>query len=187
MEFKKEKRGHFLYYLFCPKKIFFNIFVLSQCIVHWIQFQNTHTFTYPKKKKNTSYTFVLVLKIDQSLQCILKKKCNIPVFVNMKLVFLLAVYANSLVDSFPYMLMITNLIEPRVRKLILKHLIGNIFSEFRNGFLDSYFFKLTLGSDCLELYFWTVAFETILTQWYNKNTSRSQTTTLNTILRIWCL
>ena len=102
-----------------------------------------YTYFYiSKKKKNTSYTFVLVLKIDQSLQCILKKKCNIPVFVNMKLVFLLAVYANSLVDSFPYMLMITNLIEPRVRKLILKHLIGNIFSEFRNGFLDSYFFKL---------------------------------------------
>ena len=160
---RKKKEDIFYTIYFVRRKFFFNIFVLSQCIVHWIQFQNTHTFTYPKKKKNTSYTFVLVLKIDQSLQCILKKKCNIPVFVNMKLVFLLAVYANSLVDSFPYVLMITNLIEPRVRKLILKHLIGNIFSEFRNGFLDSYFFKLTLGSDCLELYFWTVAFETILT------------------------
>ena len=56
------------------------------------------------------------------------------------------------------MLMIINLIEPRIGKLIINHLIGNTFSEFRNGLLDSYFFKLTL-----------VAFKTILTQQYYKN------------------
>ena len=37
---------------FCPVysdlKGFFNIFVLSQCIVYWINFQNIHTFTYQK-------------------------------------------------------------------------------------------------------------------------------------------
>ena len=53
------------------------------------------------------------------------------------------------------MLMITNLIEPHIGKLILNHLIRNNCSEFRNGPLDSYFFKLTLGNG-LELWFRTV-------------------------------
>ena len=56
------------------------------------------------------------------------------------------------------------------QKSIPNHLIGNNCPEFHNGLLDSYFFKLALGSDCLELCFWTVAFETILTQEYYKNT-----------------
>ena len=103
----------------------------------------------------------------------------------MNLVFLLGVCANSSVDSFQIqvyvMLMITNLIEPCMGKLILNHLIGNICSEFRNGLLDSYFFKLTLGSDCLELCFWRVVFKTILAQQHYKNTSRFQTIALSTI------
>ena len=45
------------------------------------------------------------------------------------------------------MFMITNLIEPRTGKL--KHFIGNNHPEFCNGTLDSYYFKLTLGSDFL--------------------------------------
>ena len=49
-------------------------------------------------------------------------------------------------------------------KLILNHLIRNNYPEFRNGLLDCYFFKLTLGSDCLELCFSTVTFKPILTQ-----------------------
>ena len=49
------------------------------------------------------------------------------------------------------MFMITNLITPCMGKLILNHLIENNCLEFRNGFLGSYFFKLTLGSYCLEL------------------------------------
>ena len=57
------------------------------------------------------------------------------------------------------MFMITNLIEPPKKKLILNHLIGNNCPEFRNGLLDSYFFKLNLRSDCLELCFWTVDFK----------------------------
>ena len=40
-----------------------------------------------------------------------------------------------------------------VGKLILKNLIGNICAEFHNGLSDSYFFKMTLESDCLELCF----------------------------------
>ena len=45
MELAKEKRGHFLYRLFCPKGIFYR-FVLSQRIVYWIHFQNINPFTY---------------------------------------------------------------------------------------------------------------------------------------------
>ena len=60
--------------------------------------------------------------------------------------------------------MITNLIEPRMWKLILNHLIGNNCPEFRNGLLDSYFFKLNLGNDCLDFRFQAVIFKTILTQ-----------------------
>ena len=52
--------------------------------------------------------------------------------------------------------MIMNLIKPRVGKLLLNNLIGNNCPEFRNGRLDSYFFKLTLESGCLELCLWTV-------------------------------
>ena len=74
----------------------------------------------------------------------------------MSIVFSLAAFSNNLVGSFPYkyvMLVITNVIELRMGKLILNHLIGNNYPEFRNGLLDSYFFKVTLGSDCLELCF----------------------------------
>ena len=42
---------------------------------------------------------------------------------------------------------------------------------------------LTLQSDCLKLCFWTVAFKTILTQYYYKNTSGFQLRALNTIRR----
>ena len=56
-----------------------------------------------------------------------------------------------------------DLIGPRMEKLILNNLIGNNCPEFCNGFLDSYLFKLTLGSDFLELCFLTVAFKTIPT------------------------
>ena len=40
----KKKRA-FFYRLFWPKRLF-KIFVLSQCIVYWILFQNRHTFTH---------------------------------------------------------------------------------------------------------------------------------------------
>ena len=49
--------------------------------------------------------------------------------------------------------MITSLIKRCMGKLILNRLIGNNCSGFPNGLLESYFFKLTLKSDCLERYF----------------------------------
>ena len=51
-----------------PEGIFFNIFVLSQCIVYWIYFQNLRTFTYQKTLLHT--LSLLVFKIVESLQCI---------------------------------------------------------------------------------------------------------------------
>ena len=50
----KRKKGHFLYRLFCPKGIFLRC-VLSQCLVYWIQFQNTYFYI---SKNITSNTFV---------------------------------------------------------------------------------------------------------------------------------
>ena len=49
------------------------------------------------------------------------------------------------------MIMTINLIESDMEKLMLNHLIGNICGEFGVEILDSYFFKLSLGSDYLEL------------------------------------
>ena len=66
----KRKMRAFLYRLFCPNEIFFNICVLSQCIVYWIHFQNINTFTYQKTLLQT--LSLLVFKIVESLQCILK-------------------------------------------------------------------------------------------------------------------
>ena len=57
----------------------------------------------------------------------------------MDLVFLLAACANSLADSFPYnyvMFVLTNLIEPRMGKRILNHLIWNNCPEFGYGLLE---------------------------------------------------
>ena len=48
---------------------------------------------------------------------------------------------------------IINVMEPRMGKLILNHLIETNCPEFSNRLMDSYFFKLTLESDHLGFYF----------------------------------
>ena len=65
----KEKRRHFLYHLFCPKGIFSHL-CLPQCIVCWVHFQNINFYS-NILKNITWYTFLLVSKIVESLQCIL--------------------------------------------------------------------------------------------------------------------
>ena len=83
---------------------------------------------------------------------------NYPVFVNMNLVFLLAACANRLVDSVSY-----KYISCLWWLIWSKHVWGNwyliIWLEITVQSSDSYFFKLTWGSYCLELYFWTVNFK----------------------------
>ena len=46
---------YFIYF----KTFFFNICVLSQCIVYWIHFENIHTFTYKKTLLHTLFCLVL--------------------------------------------------------------------------------------------------------------------------------
>ena len=51
---RKKKEGIFVPFIL-PKAIFFNICVLSECIVYWIDFQNMHTFTYQKPLPHTLF------------------------------------------------------------------------------------------------------------------------------------
>ena len=57
----KRKRRTFFVLLILTKGKFFNICILSQCIVYWINFQNIHTCTYIKK--HYFIHFLLVLKL----------------------------------------------------------------------------------------------------------------------------
>ena len=65
---KRKKRTFFVPFIL-PKAIFFNICVLSCCIVYWIHFQNMPTFTHRKTLVHT--LFLLAFKIAESIQCIL--------------------------------------------------------------------------------------------------------------------
>ena len=67
---ERKKRAFFVSFTLSEGN-FLNICVLSQCTVYWMHFHNinVHTFTY--QKNITSYTFLLVYKIVESLQCIL--------------------------------------------------------------------------------------------------------------------
>ena len=56
--------------LICPEEIFI-VFVFYLTVVYWKGFQNIYTFTY--QKRITSCAFLLVLKIAESLQYILKQ------------------------------------------------------------------------------------------------------------------
>ena len=102
------------------------------------------------KKRRSAVTFATQNFSEQLLSkpyFYTKKKSNRRVFVNMTL----AASANSLVnrfpykDRFPYMFRITSFMEPCMGKLILNDFIGNNCPESRNGLLNCYFFKLTLG------------------------------------------
>ena len=64
LELVKEKRWHFLYRVFCPKEY--------QCILYWIHFQNTHTFTYQKTLLHTH--FCLFLKSLKAFNVYLSSK-----------------------------------------------------------------------------------------------------------------
>ena len=72
--------GHFLYRLFCPKKIFFNICVLFQFLLDWIHFQNIHILHI---KNHCSIHFFLVFKTVKShlllvLSCVLYDHRRLP-------------------------------------------------------------------------------------------------------------
>ena len=78
-------------------------------------------------------------------------KCKRSVLIEMTLVFLLAASSNSLVDSFLYKYMSCLsllLIESRMGKLILNHLIGNNYPEF--------FWTVTFSNWLEEVIIWNV-------------------------------
>ena len=56
---------------FCPKEIFFNICVLSQWILDWINFQNIHIFTFKKALVHTN--FYLLLKSLKTFSVFLRQ------------------------------------------------------------------------------------------------------------------
>ena len=61
---KRKKRAFFVPFILLEGNSF-KIFVLPQCILYWIHFQNMHTFTYQKTLLHT--LFLLVSKIFESL------------------------------------------------------------------------------------------------------------------------
>ena len=67
---QKKKESIFCTVYFGRRKPF-NIWLLSQCMVYWINFQNIYTFT----NQNTLLHILLlvVFKTTESLECILKK------------------------------------------------------------------------------------------------------------------
>ena len=74
MELVNEKRVHFLQLILSEENFRNNFCFISMycilCIVYWINFQNIYTFTYQKTLLHT--LLLLVFKIVESLQCILK-------------------------------------------------------------------------------------------------------------------
>ena len=68
---ERKKRAFFVPFILSEGN-FFKICVLFQCIAYWIHFQDKHTFTYQKTLLHT--LLLLVSKIFESLQCILKKQ-----------------------------------------------------------------------------------------------------------------
>ena len=69
---RKRKKSAFFVTFTLSKGNFFNIWILSQCMVYWINFQNIYTFTYQRALLYTR--LLLVFKIVESLQRILKQK-----------------------------------------------------------------------------------------------------------------
>ena len=67
----ERKKRAFLVPFILSEGNFFKIYVLSQCIVYWMQFQNIHTFTYEKTLLHI--LLLLVSKIVENLQWILRQ------------------------------------------------------------------------------------------------------------------
>ena len=78
MELAKEKRAFFVP-LILSKGFFFNICVLSQCILYWIHFQNKHTFTYQKALLHTR--FCLFLKSSKVFSVSLKHRVSLWLYL----------------------------------------------------------------------------------------------------------
>ena len=67
---QRKESAFFVTFIFSEGN-FFNICVLSQCIMYWTNFQNIHTFIYEKTLLHT--LLFLLFKMVENLQCILKE------------------------------------------------------------------------------------------------------------------
>ena len=127
MELAKEKRGHFLYCSFYLKDIFKHL-----CFISMYSVLNTLSeYTYFYISKNiTSYTFLLVFKIVESLQCILEWNF-IPQVISSNTVWLIAVSAKA--DSRKMLISSTlsKIINQRDTNLFHFHWVNNCFSRLR--------------------------------------------------------
>ena len=83
LELVKEKRGH-SFTIYFVWRFFFNICVLSQCIVYWIHFKNIHTFTYQKTLLHT----LLFLKSSKALSVSLNMVLDRQIEKMLSLVFI---------------------------------------------------------------------------------------------------
>ena len=63
---ERKKRAIFVPFILSERK-FFNVCVLSQCIVYWIRFQNAHTCTY---QKTLLHTLFCCLFLKSSKTCV---------------------------------------------------------------------------------------------------------------------
>ena len=73
MSWSSQNKGKCIFCTVCfvQSDFFFQIFAFTQCIVHYIHFHNKLTFTFQKTLLHT--LLLLVSKIVESLQCILKQ------------------------------------------------------------------------------------------------------------------
>ena len=78
---RKEKQGVFCSVYFAWSN-FFNICVLCQCIVYWLNIQNMYSFTSQKTLFHT--LFCLLLKIVESLHSIFKERSSLRQYVKNK-------------------------------------------------------------------------------------------------------
>ena len=80
--------------------IFLNIFVLSQCIVYWIYFQNLHTFTYQKILLHTLFCLFLNSSKVFSVSLTFASQCNLLPFLRKILTFKTQVFNSTCFKSF---------------------------------------------------------------------------------------
>ena len=156
MELAKEKRGHFLYRLFCLRRIFLT-FMFYLNVVFWIHFQNIHTFTYQKLVLHT--LFGLFLKSSKAFHLSLRiyqVACKGTRFLKLIRTVFLTIAISFFCDSigllkFPiecirHFVLITadcNFLKDRLRH---RHFLVNFVNFFLRAFLWNICYWLFLRS-----------------------------------------
>ena len=96
----KKKEGLLWTVYFVRMNFFFNIGVLSQCIVYWIYFQNLHTFTHQKTLLHTLFCLFLNSSKVFSVSLTFASQCNLSPFLRKLLTFKTQVFNSTCFKSF---------------------------------------------------------------------------------------